>query len=283
MSGDDEDPGGCRSIGRCCGDASRASSAVAVELQEAGVRFQDASTTIVDSRSSCRPGAWIGAGSQILGTSSIERDARVGPYAIVVDSQIGTGASVESFAIVMDGSVVDANATVKSRSEVRGSIVRSGAEIGPNALLESSTVASDAKIGPFSRVRSGSEVCADAYIGTQAEVKASRIGVGSKVGHFSFIGDAELGCGVNVGAGSVTANFDGHNVRRTFIGDEVSLGAGTLLVAPLRLGKGAKTGAGAVVTKDVCDGDLVLGVPARTIIHSNSEGRQSMQTDSSGR
>lgn len=267
MSSDSEEPGDSRSDRTCrCGEGRAQDAAVTAAL-DAGVEFQDPTSVYIDAQAEIERGAWVGAGSHILGRSRIESGARIGPNAIIDDSRIGSGATVQPFSSVTDVSDVRCGALIKNRSEVRGSVVGQDAEIGPNALVEDSHVAAKAKVGPFCRVRAGSEVGVDAYIGTQAEVKSSRIGDGSKVGHFSFVGDAELGRMVNIGAGSVTANFDGHSVQKTVIEDDVSVGAGCVLIAPLRLGAGARTGAGAVVTRDVADGELVLGVPAR--VHGN--------------
>ena len=237
---------------------------------ESGVDFQDPFAVYIDREVVLERGAWIGAGCHVLGNSRIDSGARIGPNAIIEDSRVGNGAEVQAFSSVTDGSEVAPGAVVKRRSEVRGSFIATDAEIGPNALVEDSTIASKAKVGPFCRVRSGSDVGVEAYIGTQVEVKASRIGQGAKVGHFSFIGDADLGSDVNIGAGSVTANFDGNVVQKTIIEDDVSVGAGCVLIAPLRLGNRARTGAGAVVTRDVADGDLVVGVPARVKSTSRS-------------
>ena len=263
MSSDSEEPGESRSDRSCrCGEVRALGTALNAAL-DSGATFQDPSSVYISSESFVDKDAWIGAGSHILGKSRIGRNAKIGPNAIIEDSLIGDGAIVQPFSTVSQNSNISAGALVKSRSEIRGSHVAGTAEIGPNALVEESSVASGAKVGPFCRVRSGSTVNADAYIGTQAEIKASRVGAGSKVGHFSFIGDAELGNDVNIGAGAITANYDGSNVQKTVIADGVSIGAGCVLIAPIRIGTNAKTGAGAVVTRDVMDGELVLGVPAR--------------------
>ena len=263
MSGESEEPGESMSDRACRRNDARALDEVVRAAEERGVVFQDPYTAYLDPHALIEAGAWVGAGTHILGNTRIERDARVGPNAIVEDSRVGRGAIIQPFSSVIGGSVVESGAVIKQRSELSGSVISGNAEIGPNALIEDSRIASKAKVGPFCRVRAGSEIGVDAYIGTQAEVKASRIGDGSKVGHFSFVGDAVLGRAVNIGAGSVTANHDGQRVQNTVIEDRVSIGAGTLLVAPLRLGSEARTGAGAVVTRDVADGELVFGVPAR--------------------
>ncbi|HLA19086.1 MAG TPA: DapH/DapD/GlmU-related protein, partial [Dehalococcoidia bacterium] len=103
------------------------------------------------------------------------------------------------------------------------------------------------------------------HVGNFVEVKASRLGRGTKVGHFSYVGDAEVGEEVNIGAGTVTCNYDGEKKNTTVIGDGAFVGSDTMLVAPVRLGRGARTGAGAVVTEDVPEGATVAGVPARAI------------------
>ena len=263
MSGDSEEPGESRSDISCRCREVRALDAAVDAALESGVHFQDPFAVYIDSDVVVERDAWIGAGSHILGKSRVGRGAKIGPNSIVEDSMIGEGTTVQPFSTISGGSKVQPDVLIKSRSEVRGSAIASNVEIGPNALVEESRIASKAKVGPFCRVRAGSDVGVDAYIGTQAEIKASCIGTGSKVGHFSFVGDADLGKEVNVGAGSVTANFDGRDVQRTVIEDGASIGAGCVLVAPIRIGSKSRTGAGAVVTRDVSDGELVIGVPAR--------------------
>ena len=270
MSSDSEEPGESKSDISCRCAESRGLSTLVETAIRSGVHFQDPFAVYIDPKVVIESGAWIGAGSQILGTSRIGSEARIGPNAIISDSTIGAGAEVQPFSSVTDGSEIAPKSMVKPRTEVRGSYVASTAEIGPNALLEQSRVASGAKVGPFCRVRSGSDIGADAYVGTQAEVKASQIGQGSKIGHFSFLGDARVGRHVNIGAGSVTANFDGSEVQQTIIEDDVSIGAGSVLIAPVRLGIQSRTGAGAIITRDVEDGDLVLGVPARVKLQNGT-------------
>jgi bifunctional UDP-N-acetylglucosamine pyrophosphorylase/glucosamine-1-phosphate N-acetyltransferase len=131
------------------------------------------------------------------------------------------------------------------------------------SVLESSEVEDDVQIGPFSHLRPKSSIGSKAKLGNFAEVKASRLEPGVQQHHFSYIGDAELGERTNVGAGTVTCNYDGVRKHRTKIGKDVFLGSDTMLVAPVALGDGAHTGAGSVVTKDVPAGMLAVGVPAR--------------------
>lgn len=123
------------------------------------------------------------------------------------------------------------------------------------------------RIGPFARLRSGTELADDVEIGNFVEVNRSRVGAGSKAKHLSYLGDAEVGAGCNIGAGTITANYDGGQKNRTILEDGVFTGCNTVFVAPVRVGRGAKTGAGAVVPKhhDVPAGAVVAGVPARPL------------------
>ncbi len=200
-----------------------------VRLIEAGVRITDPATTYVE------PGVEIGAGTEIKpnttisGGSIIGARCAIGPNSVITESSIG-----------------DECADVASMQE--------------SAVLESAV-----EVGPFSHLRPGSHLGPGVHVGNFVEVKASRLGRGTKVGHFSYLGDAEVGEEVNIGAGTVTCNYDGEKKNVTVIGDRAFVGSDTMLVAPVRLGKDTATGAGAVVTEDVPDGATVAGVPARTL------------------
>lgn len=157
--------------------------------------------------------------------------------------------------------------------------VGDGCEIGPNTYVENTTlghnclvrysvleqaiVENDVDIGPFAHLRKGAHLAEGVHMGNFGEIKNSYLGPGTKMGHFSYLGDATIGRDVNIGAGTITCNFDGVNKHPTVIADGVFVGSDTLLVAPVTLGEGARTGAGSVVTHDVPAGELVLGVPAR--------------------
>ncbi len=132
-------------------------------------------------------------------------------------------------------------------------------------MLEEATLDPGADVGPFSHLRPGARVGRDSHVGNFVEIKDSALGRGVKAGHFSYIGDATVGDGANIGAGAVTANYDGDDKHRTEIGADAFVGSDTVLVAPVRVGKRAKTGAGAVVTRDVPDAETVVGVPAKPV------------------
>jgi bifunctional UDP-N-acetylglucosamine pyrophosphorylase/glucosamine-1-phosphate N-acetyltransferase len=158
-------------------------------------------------------------------------------------------------------------------------VIGTGSVIGPDTQLVDTvvgrdavirqTVASDAEIGddvtvgPFVSLRAGTRIAAGAHVGTFVEIKNTEVGEGAKVPHLSYMGDAEIGAGANVGAGTIAANYDGRAKHRTRIGARAHTGSNTVLVAPVELGDDATTGAGAVVTRDVPPGALAKGVPAK--------------------
>jgi bifunctional UDP-N-acetylglucosamine pyrophosphorylase/glucosamine-1-phosphate N-acetyltransferase len=137
--------------------------------------------------------------------------------------------------------------------------------IGPHVHIEDARIGDRSDCGPFVKLRPGTEIADDVHIGSFTELVRTKVGRGSKVPHVSYLGDTDLGEDVNIGAGTITANFDGTNKNRTKIGDGAFVGVDTMLVAPVKLGKGSRTGAGSVVTKDVPDGATAVGVPARVV------------------
>jgi bifunctional UDP-N-acetylglucosamine pyrophosphorylase/glucosamine-1-phosphate N-acetyltransferase len=137
--------------------------------------------------------------------------------------------------------------------------------IGPHVYIEDARLGDRSDCGPFAKLRPGTEIGEDVHIGSFAELVRTKVGNRSKVPHVSYLGDTDLGEDANIGAGTITANFDGAKKNRTEIGDGAFVGVDTMLVAPVKLGKGARTGAGSVVTKDVPDGATAVGVPARVV------------------
>ncbi len=134
-----------------------------------------------------------------------------------------------------------------------------GAEIRAFSHLEDCLVEAGAVIGPYARLRPGAEIGAGAHVGNFVEIKAARLGAGAKANHLAYIGDAEVGAGSNIGAGTITCNYDGKAKHRTVIGANAFIGSNTALVAPVRVGDGALVAAGSVITQDVPAGDLAIG------------------------
>ena len=132
-------------------------------------------------------------------------------------------------------------------------------------MVESAVLEEGVDIGPYSHIRPETHIDRDVHIGNFVEVKKSSLGAGTKIGHFTYVGDSWVGPDVNLGAGTVTCNFDGVDKHRTVIEEGAFIGSDSMLVAPVRVGAGASTGAGSVVTRDVPAGTRVAGVPARTL------------------
>ncbi len=141
---------------------------------------------------------------------------------------------------------------------IRDSTVGSGTVIHPNCVIEQTDIGADCRIGPFARLRPETKLAAQVHVGNFVEVKKSEVGEGSKMNHLSYIGDTSVGRDVNIGAGTITCNYDGANKHRTVIGDGVFVGSNTALVAPVTVGAGATIGAGSVITKEAPAGELSL-------------------------
>ena len=188
------------------------------------------------------------------------------------------------------GVTIGVDTVIEPNTHLRGGTsVGEGCRLGPNSTLreaalgdrcrvvdstiEEATLEDDVDVGPYSHVRPGSHLCTGVHIGNFGEVKNARLGPGVKMGHMSYIGDAEVGEETNIGAGTVTCNYDGKTKNRTVIGKRVFIGSDTMLVAPLTIGDGARTGAGSVVNKDVPAGATAVGAPAR-IVRKQAEGQE---------
>lgn len=167
---------------------------------------------------------------------------------------------------------VGAHTTLGPNTIVRDSVI--GAQCAIEcSVVEGATLADDVEVGPFAHLRSGARLAQGVHMGNFGEVKNSTLGPGVKMGHFSYIGDAVIGAETNIGAGTITCNYDGVKKHQTNVGERVFIGSDTMLVAPLTLGDGARTGAGSVVTKDVPANALAVGVPAR-VIRRREEGNR---------
>jgi len=147
---------------------------------------------------------------------------------------------------------------IESNNLIRDSKIGAGTVIHSNCHIESSTTGSDCEIGPFARMRPGAQLANKVKIGNFVEIKKSTVADGSKVNHLTYIGDTEIGTGVNVGAGTITCNYDGANKHKTTIGDGAFIGSGVQLVAPVEVGSGATIGAGSTITKFAPNDSLTL-------------------------
>jgi bifunctional UDP-N-acetylglucosamine pyrophosphorylase/glucosamine-1-phosphate N-acetyltransferase len=201
------------------------------ELMLAGATLADPAR--IDIRGGVEVGrdVFIDVNAVFVGTVRLGTGVKIGPNCLISNSQLGAGT-----------------------------------EVFANSIIDNATVAENCRIGPFARVRPGTILHADVHIGNFVEVKSSEIGAGSKANHLSYVGDARVGSGVNVGAGSITCNYDGQNKWPTLIEDRAFIGSGSMLVAPVRIGAGATIGAGSTITQNAPDGELTLTRAKQTTI-----------------
>jgi bifunctional UDP-N-acetylglucosamine pyrophosphorylase/glucosamine-1-phosphate N-acetyltransferase len=158
----------------------------------------------------------------------------------------------EGRVVLGDGVRVGANCLLRDAS------IGAGTEVRPFTLIEEATIGANARIGPYARIRPGTQLADEVHIGNFVEVKASTFGRGSKANHLAYVGDSTVGSDVNIGAGTITCNYDGARKHRTVIEDDVHIGSDVQLVAPVTVGKGATIAAGATITDDVPPGGLTL-------------------------
>ena len=211
---------GVNSQGQLAEAAAVLRSRINDELLDAGVWMLDPSRVYIDANVSIAPGAKIYPDVYLTGDTTVSTGACIGPNVQVHDSDVGE------------------NATVL------------------NAVLNDAVVGVGAAVGPFAYLRPGAVLADGAKAGTYVEIKNSKVGSGSKVPHLSYIGDTTIGEGTNVGAGTITVNYDGYKKHRTVIGDRVRIGSDSMLIAPVTIGDDAFTGAGSVITSDVPTGSL---------------------------
>lgn len=161
--------------------------------------------------------------------------------------------------VILEGKVkLGNNVRIGANVQIINSTLQDDVEILPNSVIESAVIGQGSRVGPFARLRPGAELAADAHIGNFVEIKNSQIGTGSKVNHLTYVGDSSVGSKVNIGAGTITANYDGVNKHRTVIEDNASIGSNSVLVAPVKVGKGATLGAGTILRKDAPEEQLTM-------------------------
>jgi bifunctional UDP-N-acetylglucosamine pyrophosphorylase/glucosamine-1-phosphate N-acetyltransferase len=207
----------------------------------------------------------LAARARVLQQRINERHMRAGvtlvdPPSTFIEEDVTIGADTELGPQVMltAGSVVGSNVTIGQGSVLTASTVANGTTIKPYSVFEEAKVGERCIIGPFSRLRPGTELSEEVHLGNFVETKKARIGKGSKANHLAYLGDAKIGSGCNVGAGTITCNYDGVNKHVTELGDGVFIGSDTQLVAPVSVGDGAYVGAGTTVTKNVPPGSLAV-------------------------
>lgn len=169
--------------------------------------------------------------------------------------------------VILEGDVtLGHRVTIGAGCVIKNSVIGDDCEVSPYSVLEDAVLEAKCTIGPFARLRPGAELAEGAHVGNFVEMKKARLGKGSKAGHLTYLGDADIGANVNIGAGTITCNYDGANKHQTIIGDDVFVGSDTQLVAPVRVAKGATLGAGTTVTRDVGENELVLSRVQQTNI-----------------
>ena len=160
---------------------------------------------------------------------------------------------------VFEGDVtIGAGVSIGPNCMISNATIDDGTVIKANTVIENSSVGENCTLGPFARLRPGTELAAEAHIGNFVEIKKSTISKGSKVSHLSYVGDSTVGEGVNIGAGTITCNYDGANKHQTIIEDGVFIGSCSQLVAPVKIGKNAVVGAGSTISREVAPGHLVF-------------------------
>jgi len=188
------------------------------------------------------------------------------PQTCVIDAEVEVGPDtvIEPFVQLLGRTRIGSECRIRSYSVIQNSEIGDRVLVRPGSILDEARVAADAVIGPYSHLRPGSEIGEGAHVGNFVETKKIKLGKKSKANHLTYLGDAEIGAGVNVGAGTITCNYDGVNKHKTEIGDGVFVGSDSTLVAPVRIGKGAYIGAASCITEDVPDDSLALGRSRQT-------------------
>jgi bifunctional UDP-N-acetylglucosamine pyrophosphorylase/glucosamine-1-phosphate N-acetyltransferase len=188
------------------------------------------------------------------------------PETCVIDAQVEVGADtvIEPYVQLLGATKIGEDCRVRSYSVIQNSTLANGVLVRNGCVLDEATVGMGAMLGPYAHLRPGSEIGEDAHVGNFVETKKTRMGRGSKANHLSYLGDAEIGEGVNIGAGAITCNYDGVNKNMTKIGDGAFVGSDSTLVAPITIGAGAYVAAGSCITEDVPEDALALGRSRQT-------------------
>ena len=189
------------------------------------------------------------------------------PQTCVIDSEVEVGADtvIEPFVQLLGRTKIGGDCRIRSYSVIRNSELGDGVTIQPLTVMDDSRIARGAIVGPYSRLRPGSEIGENAHVGNFVETKKIKLGKGSKANHLTYLGDAEIGEGVNVGAGTITCNYDGVNKFKTVVEDGVFIGSDSTLVAPVKIGRGAYVAAASCITDDVPADALALGRARQTM------------------
>jgi bifunctional UDP-N-acetylglucosamine pyrophosphorylase/glucosamine-1-phosphate N-acetyltransferase len=183
------------------------------------------------------------------------------PETCVIDAdvEVGPDTTIEPFVQLLGKTQIGADCRIRSYSVIQNSVIGDNVLVRPGCVLDEVRVARGASLGPYSHLRPGSDIGEGAHVGNFVETKKARLGKGSKANHLTYLGDAEIGEGVNIGAGTITCNYDGVHKYTTVIEDGVFVGSDSTLVAPVKLGKGAYVGAASCITDDVPADSLALG------------------------
>lgn len=188
-----------------------------------GVTLLDPDSTSIDDTVSIGRDTTLGFGVQLIGKTQLGEGVSVGPFSVLIDT-----------------------------------VVEDGVQIKSHSVIESSRLARQSQVGPFARLRPGTQLAEEVHVGNFVEIKNSSLGKGTKAGHLAYVGDAQIGVGVNIGAGTIVANFDGAQKHLTQIDDRAFIGSNSVLIAPIRIGREAMVAAGSAVTQDVPEGDLAV-------------------------
>ena len=182
------------------------------------------------------------------------------------DVEIGQDIIIDINVLLEGRLKIGNNVTIGANCCIKESIIGDNVIIMPNSVIEDAIIGNGCRIGPFARIRPGTLLDDNVHIGNFVEVKKSQIGKGSKINHLSYVGDSEVGKDVNIGAGTITCNYDGANKHKTIIEDDVFIGSNTQLIAPVKIGAGSTVAAGTTVVKDIESGVLAISRSEQKIV-----------------